>query len=180
MRSTTKISTRLLLGIALVGSAACGAGSDGTGGSPAGTEPPDTPKAPASISGTYPLRLVNGGPLPALLWYDQTADHMDAEMCALSGSIVLRPDGTYRHTSVSSLTIEGVGDQVWTSINDGTYSFTPDPGTVEGEGIVTFTGENGGQGTMLFSPIDYTLLQHTTIPGAVGQPDVPVTMFYRR
>jgi len=90
MRSTTKLATRLLLGIALVGSAACGA-SDGNTGPAGGTEPPDDPAA--SITGTFHLATHNGNPLPALVWDDHTADGFGAQMYALSGSIVLRRRG---------------------------------------------------------------------------------------
>jgi hypothetical protein len=178
MRTTTRIAARLLLGIAVAGAAACGAGE--TTGPAGGTEPPDAPGAPASVIGTYKLKLVNGGPLPALLWYDETAAGIGAEMYIESGSIVLRADSTFRSTSVSSLIIEGVGDQVQTSINDGTYSFIPDPGTNPGEGVIWVRGENGGTDTLLVSSVEGTLLAHAMIPGAVGQPDVEVTSFYSR
>jgi hypothetical protein len=180
MCSFMKTAGRLLLGIALAGAAACSAGTGDTTGPGDGT-PPDSPDAPGpSVVGTYTLTLANGGPLPALLWYDNAAEGMDAEMYVLSGSIVLRSDGTYRATKVSNLIIEGVGEQVSTSITDGTYAFISSPGTDQGEGVIRLTGEAGGQIDLLFSPLDNTLLQHAMIPGGVGQPDMEVTFFYRR
>ena len=180
MRSTKKIATRLLLGIALVGSAACNGGSDGSTGPAGGTEPPDHPAA--SITGTFHLATHNGNPLPALVWDDHSAAGFGAQMYALSGSIVLRPDGSYRQTGDSRLVIEADAAhpgtaQVWNSITDGSYSFAPlDPGADYGE--LTFRGESGGQVTCPLTQFSITC--PASVPGPVGQPDVAVTLVYVR
>ena len=180
MRSTKKIATHLLLGIFLVGSAACGAGSDGGTGPAGGTEPPDDPAA--SITGTFHLATHNGNPLPALVWDDHSAAGFGAQMYVLSGSIVLRPDSSYRQTGESRLVIEADGPhpgsaQVWNSITDGSYSFAPlDPGADYGE--LTFRGESGGQVTCPLTQISITC--PASVPGPVGQPDVAVTLVYVR
>ena len=179
MRTTTKIVTRLFLGIAAAGAAACSAGE--TTGPAGGTEPPDPPPA-LSITGTYRLTTVNGGPLPALLWYDDTAEGFDAEMYLESASIVLRADGTFRSTSVSSLIIEGVGEQVETSINDGTYVYAHNRTECEPSecvaGQVLLTGENGGRATLGIA--NRTIHSTAMIPGAPGEPDIRVEKFYER
>jgi hypothetical protein len=176
MHDPIRTAIRLCLGIAIVVVAACSAGDSATG--PAGGTPPDTPEAPTNISGTYKLSLVNDGPLPALLWYDNTAEDMDAEMYVLSGSIVLHPDGTFRSTMVSSLTIEGVSDLVSTSITDGTYRFEPEPGDPT-RGIIGLTAENGGAEFGLYFA-DFSIRAHAKIPGAPGEPDVEVVKLYVR
>jgi hypothetical protein len=177
MHHPMRTAVRLFLGIAIVGAAACSAG-DGATGPAGGTEPPDTPETPTNISGTYQLVSVNDGGLPALLWYDNTAENMDAEMYILSGSIVLRPDGTFRSTQVSSLTIEGVSDLVSTSITDGTWRFALDEHDPT-KGIVGFTAENGGAEYGL-QWADFSIRHHAMIPGAPGQPDVAVEQLYVR
>jgi hypothetical protein len=174
--------TRLFLGIATVGAAACSGGSDAGTGPSSGTEPPDTPPA-ASVAGTWQLSTVNGSSLPTMIWDDHTAEGFGAQMYIVSGSIVLRADGTYRQTSNSRLVIEGVTDQTWNSINDGTYSVSVYDGgsgydPTNTEGTITFRGEAGGQITL---PITgYTITQKAMIPGAAGGPDVPVTLVYVR
>jgi hypothetical protein len=178
MRNPMRTAIRLCVGIAIVGATACSAGDGGATGPAGGTEPPDTPETPTNISGTYQLSLVNDGPLPALLWYDNTAEDMDAEMYVLSGSIVLHPDGTFRSTMVSSLTIEGVSDLVSTSITDGTYRFEPEPGDPT-RGIIGLTAENGGAEFGLHFA-DFSIRAHAMIPGAPGEPDVEVVKLYVR
>jgi len=184
MRNTMKIAAHLLLGVALTGAAACSGATEGPTGPAGGTEPPDDPQTP-SVVGTYTLRTVNGSGLPALLWYDDTAYEMDAEMYVLSGTIVLRSDGTFRSTSESSLTIEGDGvhpgsDMVQTSINDGTYTVAPDPVAIDGGMLVQITGENGGQASLPYDPVERTLLHSAMIPGAPGEPDINVVYLYGR
>jgi hypothetical protein len=184
MRNIMKIPGHLLLEIALAGAVACSGAADGPTGPAGGTEPPDTPQTP-SVTGSYTLRSVNGSSLPALLWHDDTAANMDAEMYILSGSIVLRADGTFRSTSVSQLVIEGDGahpgtDMVQTSINDGTYTVAPEPGSLDGGMLITFRGENGGVDNLPCDPVGRTLLQHAMIPGAPGQPDIDVAYLYAR
>jgi len=181
MRNTMKIAAHLLLGVALAGAGACSGAADGPTGPAPGTEPPDTPHTP-SVAGTYMLTLVNGGPLPALLWYDDTATDMDAEMYILEGSIVLRSDGTFRSTSVSQLVIEGVGEQVKTSINEGTYAYAHNTQDCEPsecvEGLLHITGENGGTATLGIAGRAITHL--AMIPGAPGEPDIQVAYIYER
>jgi hypothetical protein len=184
MRNTMKTAARLLLGIALAGAAACGGAADGPSGPAGGTEPPETPQTP-SVTGTWTLKLVNGHELPALLWYDDTAADMDAEMYILSGSIVLRSDGTFRSTSVSQLVIQGDGvhdgvDMSETSINDGTYTVEPDRGSNGGNWLIQLRGENGAQGGVSYDPVGGTLLSSAMIPGAPGQPDISVIKEYSR
>jgi hypothetical protein len=182
MRDAMRAVTRLFLGIATVGAAACSGGSDSGTGPSGGSEPPDTPPA-ASVAGTWKLTSANNNALPALIWDDHTAEGFGAQMYIVSGSIVLRADGTYRQTSNSRLVIEGVTDQTWGSINDGTYSVSVydggsgyDPTNVEG--TITFRGEAGGQITL---PITgYTITHNAMMPGAAGGPDVPVTLIYVR
>ena len=182
MRDAMRAVTRLFLGIATVGAAACSGGSDSGTGPSSGSEPPDTPPA-ASLTGTWRLTSVNGNSLPTMIWDDHTAESFGAQMYIVSGEIVLRSDSTYRQTSNSRLVIEGVTDQTWGSINDGTYSVSVydggsgyDPTNVEG--TITFRGEAGGQITL---PITgYTITQQAMIPGAAGGPDVPVTLIYVR
>lgn len=181
MRDPMKTAIRLFLGIAMVGAAACSAGSDVSTGPGGGTEPPDTPAA--GIAGNFRLAIVNGNSVPAMVWDDHTAEGFGAQMYIVSGSIVLRPDSTYRQISNSRLVIEGVTDQTWNSINDGTYSFTPYDGGAgyepsNPEGTITFKGENGGQITLPLT--GYTITHQAMIPGAVGGPDVPVTLVYVR
>ena len=183
MPNPMKIAAHLLLGIALAGAVACSA-ADGPTGPAGGTEPPETPQTP-SVVGTYTLKSVNGSGLPALLWYDDTAYEMDAEMYILSGTIVLRNDGTFRSTSVSQLIIEGDGvhpgiEQVQTSINDGTYTVAPDPGSIDGGTLVQIRGENGGESSLPYDPVHRTLLHSATIPGAPGEPDISVLSLYSR
>ena len=183
MRNSMRMAAGLLLGIALAGAAAC-SGADGATGPAPGTEPPDSPQPPSAV-GTYALEAVNGSGLPALLWYDDSAAPMDAEMYVRSGSIVLRSDGTFRSTSVSELIIQGDGahpgtDMVQTSINDGTYTVAPDPGAVDGGLLVHITGENGGQASLPYDPVEHTLLHSAMIPGAPGEPEIGEVYLYRR
>jgi hypothetical protein len=175
-----RTAIRLFLGIAIVGSAACSAESDSTGPG-GGTEDPTPP--PVGIGGKFRLVSVNGAPPPAMVWNDHTAEGFGAQMYIVSGSILLRPDSTYRQTSNSRLVIEGVTDQTWNSINDGTWSFTPYDGgsgyePTTPEGTITFRGEAGGQITLPLT--GYTITQQATLPGAEGGPDVPVTLIYIR
>jgi hypothetical protein len=177
MRNPMRTAIHLCLSVAIVGAVAYSAG-DGATGPAGGTQPPESPETPGNISGTYKLSLVNDGPLPALLWYDQTAADMDAEMYILSGSIILRPDGTFRSTMVNSLTIEGVSDLVSTSITDGTYRFEPDAGDPT-RGVVGLTAENGGAEFGLYFA-DFSIRAHAMIPGTPGEPDVEVVKLYIR
>jgi len=182
MRNTMRTTALLLLGIALAGTAACGGATGEATGPAPGTEPPAPPTTP-SIAGTYTLQLVNDSRLPFLLWHDDTAYEMDAEMYILSGSIVLRPDGTFRSTSVSQLVIAGDGvhpgtDMVETSITDGTWKFEPDP-TDPAKGVVGFTAENGGGEYGLYFA-DFSIRQHVTIPGAPGESDIQLVKLYIR
>jgi hypothetical protein len=176
MGNPMKMAAGLLLGVILAGAAACSGAGDSTGPAP-GTDQPDTPQPP-SLVGASALQVVNGGGLPALLWYDNTAGNMPAEMYIRGGSIVLRSDGTLGGTSVSELTVQGDAvhagiDQVQTSINDGTYTVAPDPNAVDGRLLVQITGENGGQATLPYDPVEQTLLHTATHPGAPGEDDVP-------
>src|SRR5688572_7918188 len=112
MRTTSKIA-RLALGLALAGALGCSGATGGTTGPAGDSEPPGGDNAPADVSGTFKLTSHNGNSLPALVWYDNTAEGIDAEMWIENGSIVLRSDGTYRHSDASSLIIEGVSAQTW-------------------------------------------------------------------
>ena len=175
MYITTRIATRLLLGIVVAGAAACSAGSDAGTGPSGGTEPPGD--APANITGTFRLASHDGNPVPALVWYDDTAEGIDAEMWIESGSIVLRPDSTYRQTDISRLVIEGVSEQTRNSVTDDTYSFAPyDPGA--DYGTLTFRGEHGGQVTCPLTQFSITC--PASVPGPAGQSDISVTLVYVR
>jgi len=173
MRSAMMIATRLVLAGVLAGAAAC-SGATGPAG---GTEEPGDDDGPADISGTFRLATHNGNSLPALVWYDDTAEGIDAEMWIESGSIVLRPDSTYRQSDVSSLIIEGVSEQTRNSHTDGTYSFAPiDPGAVEG--ALAFRGENGGQSTCDLTR--HSITCRAFVPGPAGGMDIPVVLVYVR
>jgi hypothetical protein len=175
MHTTTRIAARLLLAVSVGVAAACSAGSDTGTGPSGGTEPPgDTP---AKITGTFRLATHDGNPVPALVWYDDTAEGIDAEMWIDRGSIVLRPDSTYRQTDISRLVIEGVSEQTRNSATDGTYSFAPhDPGA--DYGTLTFRGEHGGQVTCPLTQI--SIACPASVPGPAGGPDIAVTLVYVR
>ena len=184
MRNALKMAAHLFLGIAVAGAAACSGTGDGPTGPAGGTEPPGSPQPP-SVVGTWTLSYVNGSELPALLWYDNTAGTMDAEMYLLSGSIVLRSDGTFRSTHVSQLVIESDGtmpgvDLVETSITDGTYTIEPDQGSNGGNWLIQLKAEDGAQGGISYDPVGGTLLSSTTIPGAPGEPEISVLKEYGR
>jgi hypothetical protein len=70
----------------------------------------------------------------------------------------------------------GVSDVSNTRTTEGTYSFAPHhPG--ETGGTLTMHA-NGNQATLTFT--DLSIIQNTTIPGAVGQGEVPLTLVYFR
>lgn len=168
-RSLRRVSSLVLPFIAAL-AAACGAGgADSTGPGPA-TQPS------GDITGTFELAAVNGNPLSEPVWVDNTVEEFSATMYLTSGSIVLRPDSTYTQTLHGRLVISGVSDLNNTRTTSGTYSFAPsEPGA--DNGTITVHA-NGAQQTLLLTQISIT--QQTTIPGAVGQPDVPLTLVYVR
>jgi hypothetical protein len=173
---TMKIATRLILGIALAGAAACNGATEASTG-PGGGEQPGDDGSPANISGTFRLATHDGNPLPALVWYDNTAEGIDAEMWIESGSIVLRPDSSYTQSDLSRLVIEGVSEQTRNSQTAGTYSFDPyDPGA--DYGTLVFRGENGGQSTCDLTQISITC--RASVPGPAGGMDIPVVLVYVR
>lgn len=184
MRSTMNALSRVLWAVVLTTVAACG-GDTGTGPG-AGTEPPPNPEVPAgTISGTWTLRSVNNGPLPAMLWDDHTAEDFGAQMYIMSGEIVFRSDSTFSSHEISKLNIEGVGETVGHSFKDGRWMFyygNAEVGCFPPEcawfGEVRLTLSDGTQGTLHFT--NGVLASETTIPGAPGEADILVRKEYQQ
>lgn len=170
-RALHRASSLVLPFLAALAVACSAGGADSTGPAPG-------PGAPASgsITGTFELATVNGNPLSTPVWVDNTVEEFSATMYLTSGSIVLRPDSTYTQTIHGRLVISGVSDLNDTRTTSGTYSFAPsEPGA--DNGTLTMHA-NGAQQTLQLTQISIT--QQTTIPGAVGQADVPMILVYVR
>jgi hypothetical protein len=165
-------AARLVLPVFPALAVACsGGGADSTGPAPGSGTP-----SSGDISGTFELATVNGNPLSTPVWVDNTVDEFSATMYLTSGSIVLRPDSTYTQIIHGRLVISGVSDISNMRTTSGTYSFAPsEPGA--NNGTLTMHA-NGAQQTLQLTQISIT--QQTTIPGAAGQPDVPMTLVYVR